>query len=165
MLTTHGVLASCGMHDACLQIHWLCLTQHSISRAIVQNGPPHAAGQATAWCVSTLRIYSHTDSCGAKPCVCLQVQELEALLLSSQRPHEAFDQLLATTGPTQRGQLDDAWHGAHSALVSKMDSSEVSAPSTAAAGLAVRIKQCISATAGQAKLRAGLTQMLCGLLS
>ena len=57
----------------------------------------------------------------------MQVQELEALLLSSQRPHEAFDRIAASDGPAQRSQLDDAWLGAHSALVSKMDSSEVHA--------------------------------------
>ena len=55
----------------------------------------------------------------------LQVQELEALLLSSQRPHEAFDRIVATAGPAERGQLDHAWLGAQDALVSKMEASEV----------------------------------------
>ena len=56
----------------------------------------------------------------------MQVKELEALLLSAQRPHEAFARIVAARDPAQTSQLEDAWLGAHSALTAKMDASEVS---------------------------------------
>ena len=55
----------------------------------------------------------------------LQVKELEALLLSAQRPHEAFARIVATQEGAKTTQLEDAWLGAHSALTAKMDASEV----------------------------------------
>ena len=55
----------------------------------------------------------------------MQVQELEALLLSAQRPHEAFARIVATKGEAKSSQLEDAWLGAHGALTASMDRSEV----------------------------------------
>ena len=57
----------------------------------------------------------------------MQVKELEALLLSAQRPHEAFARIVASHDKAETSQLEDAWLGAHSALTAKMDASEVGA--------------------------------------